>query len=57
MQIETNLEEKVTHEVNQYRTEIDAKVRGVREGVQRVLEEKVKREKDIVESRISSLRQ
>lgn len=57
MQIETALEEKVAHEVNSYRTEIDAKVRGVREGVQRVLEEKVKREKEIVESRISSLRQ
>ena len=55
--METLLEEKVTHEVNSYRTEIDAKVRGVREGVQRVLEEKVKREKEIVESRISSLRQ
>lgn len=56
MQMETTLEEKVAHEVNEYRADLDAKVRGVREGVQRVLEEKVKREKEIVESRISSLR-
>ena len=55
--METTLEEKVAHEVNEYRADLDAKVRGVREGVQRVLEEKVKREKEIVESRISSLRQ
>lgn len=43
-------------EIDAYRVEIDSKVRGVKEGVQRVIEEKVKREKDVVDSRIGSLR-
>ena len=43
-------------EIDAYRVEIDSKARGVKEGVQRVIEEKVKREKDVVDSRIGSLR-
>ena len=54
--METIVQEKMNNEIGSYRIEIDSKVRGVKEGVQRVIEEKVKREKDIVETRIGSLR-
>ena len=54
--METIVQEKMNNEIGSYRIEIDSKVRGVKEGEQRVIEEKVKREKDIVETRIGSLR-
>ena len=56
LQMDAILQEKMNHEINAYRVEIDSRVRGVKEGVQRVIEEKIKREKDVVESRIGSLR-
>ena len=36
--------------------ELDTKVRGVREGIQRVFDERIKREKDVVDSRILTVR-
>ena len=36
--------------------ELDTKVRGVREGIQRVFDERIKREKDVVDSRILAVR-
>ena len=33
MQIENNLEERMNQEGNQFRVELDTKVRGVREGI------------------------
>lgn len=54
--METVVQEKMNDEIGSYRIEIDSKVKGVKEGIHRVIEEKVKREKDIVDSRISTLR-
>ena len=56
IQIENNLDERMNQEGNQFRVELDTKVRGVREGIQRVFDERIKRERDVVDSRILTVR-